>query len=316
MSTQKNRSQANAIPRGRYGVFCPHCSVRNRRGLTGGYATAQEWMGVKKKEASSISAGEFRRGQGSETSRRLPAIFRTRAHSHGVPARRGSQRVLQFFAQASMRTQQPQAYGPDGDSQAVRHFLRRIMQHIPQQTCLAQVARELHDGIRQKPTHLAARAALLRILLVRGDAAAHRFLVLPARLLQRRHFAVAALPQQIDGSIRSDAREPGAKIVRRFNLLAGELFEPHPRFEQRLLAYIFGVGSIAGDASRAPVQGWHIGRNHLREGVAISSPRLRQQLPARRRAAVDIKSEGYRAHFNVRDGSLSATASLLVCLME
>lgn len=170
------------------------------------------------------------------------------------------------------------------------------MQDIPQQTRLAKIGRELHDGICQKPTHLAPRAALLRVLLVRGDAAAERLIILPAWLFQRRHSAVAPLPQQIDGSIRPDARKPGAKIVRRLILFSGELLEPHPRFEQSFLAYILGIGSVTREATRAAVQRWNVRRNHLGKRVAISAPRLSQQLPAGQPTALETESEGCRAH--------------------
>src|SRR5713101_6309328 len=206
-----------------------------------------------------------------------------------------------------MRAKEPQAHGNDGDSQAVRHFLRRVMQYIAQQTRLAKIGRKLHDGICQKPSHFAARAALLGILLVCGDAAAERFVVRPSRFFQRRHFAVAPVPQQIDGSIRPDARKPGPKVVRRFILLPGELLEPHPRFEQCFLAYIFGIGSVAREATRAPVQLRHVRGNHLGKRFAVSAPRLRQQLPTGQRAALETESEGCRAHLGGRDGSPSAT---------
>src|SRR5260370_6933209 len=148
-----------------------------------------------------------------------------------LPPRSWPQRVLQLLAKLSRSGKEPKAHSANRNPQAVRHFLRRVMQYIPQQTRLAKIGRKLHDGICQKPSHLAVRAALLGVLLVRGDAAAERFVVLPSWFFQRRHFAVAPLPQQIDGSIRPDAPEPGPQIVPRFIFLPGELIEPHPRFE-------------------------------------------------------------------------------------
>src|SRR5260370_14181581 len=173
------------------------------------------WVGPS---GGSIPASEFWRGR--EGNILAPGGIR-RTFAALLPPRSWPQRVLQLLAKPSMRAKEPKAHSDNRDSQAVRHFLRRVMQYIPLYTCLAKIGWKLHDGICQKPSHLAVRAALLGAPLVRGDATAERFVVLPSWFFQRRHFAVAPLPQQIDGSIRPDAREPSPKIVRRFILLPG-----------------------------------------------------------------------------------------------
>src|SRR5947209_19983178 len=100
------------------------------------------------------------------------------------------------------------------------------MQHISQQAHLTKVWRKLHNYLRQQPPHLPPGAKLLGIVLARGYARAKRFLAGAVWLIERQYLAVTPLPQQIDGRVGRNPRDPRAKIVGRVIACAAELPQP------------------------------------------------------------------------------------------
>lgn len=87
---------------------------------------------------------------------------------------------------------------------------------------------------------------------------------------------IAALAQGVNRSVSGDAGEPCAEIVGVVFAISRKLIEARPRFEQRFLAHVFGVGDVAGDAACALKQSWNVGRYHFAECFAIAATGARK----------------------------------------
>jgi len=70
--------------------------------------------------------------------------------------------------------------------------------------------------------------------LFRGDAAAQRFFAFAFALIERRDLPIAALSEQVDGSIGRNARNPRAKIVNRLVLLPSKLLQARTKLSAPL----------------------------------------------------------------------------------
>jgi hypothetical protein len=116
-----------------------------------------------------------------------------------------SRSVLQTLFEVPVGTEQAEAHGNNRNSQPVGHFLRRILQHIAQQTSLAQIGRKLLDGLGKKAASFAPSAEVFGVVFARRQASAQGFLAGPAPLFHGKDLAVAALPQNIDRGICRDA---------------------------------------------------------------------------------------------------------------
>ena len=100
--------------------------------------------------------------------------------------------------------------------------------------------------------------------------AAKRIIRSDDRLFKGNVLAVAALADQINGGICGNARDPCVKVVLLIVLLPGKLIETRERFEQGVLANVFGVGRITGHAQGAPIQSRRVGHNHFGEGLGVT----------------------------------------------
>ena len=182
-----------------------------------------------------------------------------------------SQRVFHFFAEPAARAEQAEAHGDDGNREALGDFLGRVMHDVAKQAGLAQIRWELKNCVGQFAAHFAPGALLFRVGGMRCEQRCERFFGIAAWLLERKMFAVAPLAQCVDRSIAGDAREPGAKVVGVVFAISGKLVEARPRFEQRFLADVFGVGDVACDAACALKQRGDEGRHHFAESFAIAA---------------------------------------------
>ena len=181
--------------------------------------------------------------------------------------------LVHLFPQLAARAEQTQAHGNGGNAQAVGYFLRRIVQHILQKTCLPEIRGQLHDGAGEKRAHFLARQALFGIVFARGNAAADGFFRGISRLLERDDFALAAPADYVDGGVRADARNPGMKIVTGFAARSRELVQARDGAKQRFLAHVFGIAGVAGHAQCGEKKARGIGRHKPRKGFAIAAPR-------------------------------------------
>ena len=187
-------------------------------------------------------------------------------------------RVAQNLAQPSMRAEEPQAHSDRRDPQARGYFVRGILQDVAQQTDLAQVRREERDGTGQQHTLLAAGVAVFGIVGARGEPAAEGVLGGHPRLFERDVLPFAALADQVDRSIRRDARHPGVEVILAVVLLSCKLVKAGKRFQEGFLAGIFGVGRIACQAQGPPVESRPVRQDHFSEGLAIAEPGVGQNL--------------------------------------
>lgn len=185
-------------------------------------------------------------------------------------------RVAQNLAQPSVRAEKPQTDGYRRDPQARRDFVRGILQDIAQQTDLAQVRREARDGAGKAHTLLAAGVALFGIVGTRGEPAAEGVLGGDPGFFERDVLPFAALADQVDRSIRRDARNPGMKVILAVILLSRKLVEAGKRLQEGFLAGIFGVRRIASQAQGAPVETRPVRQDHFGEGFAIAEPGVGQ----------------------------------------
>jgi len=178
--------------------------------------------------------------------------------------------VAQNLAQPSVRSEEPQAHGYRRDPQPRGDFVRGILQNIAQQTDLAQVRRKARDGAGQEHALLAAGVALFGIVGARGKPAAESVLGDHPGFFERDVLPFAALADQVDRSIRRDARDPGMQVILAVILLSRKLVEAGKRFQEGFLAGIFGVRRIAGQAQGAPVEPRPVRQDHFGEGFAIA----------------------------------------------
>jgi hypothetical protein len=84
-------------------------------------------------------------------------------------------------------------------------------------------------------------------------------------------------------------RASQAKIIRMIVLVTRKLLQPRPCFKQGFLADILSVGHVPGHAPRTLVHRRQVGRNHLRKGVTVPLPRLRQQTGFSAHPAVQLR---------------------------
>lgn len=164
-----------------------------------------------------------------------------------------SQALAQSLSQSSMRTEKPQTDGDSRNSEARGHFMRRILQYIPEKANLAQIWRETGNRARDQRTQFAPGITLLGIVRARRQTRPKRFFRRDGRLFQGDVLPLPPLADQIDGSIGRDARNPGVEVVLALVLLPGELVQVGKRFEQGLLSGVLRVGRIAGHPERTTI---------------------------------------------------------------
>src|SRR6266404_6647782 len=210
----------------------------------------------------------------------------------------------QSLPQSPVRAEQPQPYRHGRNSHALRDFLRRILQNIPQQADLPKIWSKLLDGVRQMLAHLAPRKALLGIFLRGGYVTSQRLFARAARLFQRKDLSVAPLPDHVNRSVRRDARHPGVQIVPSLVLAPVELLQPGNGFQKCFLSDVFRFRGIARQPQRAQVQRWAIWKDQFCQRFAVALAGL-QEKP---RPGGTVKSDGCAAHGADKNGSPRATA--------
>jgi len=174
-----------------------------------------------------------------------------------------------FFTQTPVCTEESQAHGHGGNTQAFGNFLGGVLQNIAQKTGLAKIRRKLGDGACQKAAHFAAGIALFRIFITVGKAAAERFFW-ASGFLEREELAVTTAADDVDGGVGGDARDPSVEVVARIVLSAGKLVQAGDGTQKCFLACILGIRGISSEPQCGPVETCRIRDDQLREGFAVT----------------------------------------------
>ena len=163
-----------------------------------------------------------------------------------------------------MSAKKTQAHCYAGDAQALRHFLSGTMQDIEQQTHTAQIGWQFQDCRGEQTPVFIAKKTLFRIGEARRNLGTEGIFRSAPGLIERKNFSFAPPPNDIDGSIRGDAGNPGMQLVMRAGLRPNELIEAAERLQKRFLADILRIEGITGQPQTRPVQAGGIGHDKLR----------------------------------------------------
>ena len=176
-----------------------------------------------------------------------------------------------------MRAEKPETHGHRRNPQPPGNFVSGVLQHIAQQAYLPKIGRKLPNRFRHVRAHFAAGEALFRIIFSRCDVASESLLPRAAGFFERKESSVTPLADHIDGGVGRYARNPGVQVVAVFLRIADKLFQAGHHFQESVLAHIFRVGGIAGQAQRPQVQARSVGQYQPGERFTVAPSRLQEQ---------------------------------------